>query len=127
MARVSTYLNFMGNTEEAFDFYRSVFKTEYLAPITRMGEMPQAPGMPELSASEKHKVRLARQDVACAPEVFEELPPRLRALILTSIRLQARLIHLDRSLFDGQPRENASGPSPIAHQMERLRTAFAAH
>jgi len=25
MARVSTYLNFMGNTEEAFEFYRSVF------------------------------------------------------------------------------------------------------
>lgn len=25
MARVSTYLNFMGNAEEAFEFYRGVF------------------------------------------------------------------------------------------------------
>ncbi|RYD32471.1 MAG: VOC family protein, partial [Verrucomicrobiaceae bacterium] len=29
MPRVSTYLNFPGNTEEAFAFYRSVFQTEY--------------------------------------------------------------------------------------------------
>ena len=28
-ARVATYLNFPGNTEEAFLFYRSVFKTEF--------------------------------------------------------------------------------------------------
>lgn len=30
-ARVSTYLNFKGNAEEAFDFYRTVFGTDYLA------------------------------------------------------------------------------------------------
>jgi regulator of CtrA degradation len=82
---------------------------------------------PSQAASEKHKVRLARQEVACAADVFDELPPRLRALILKSIRLQARVIHLDQSLFDGQQRENAGGPGPIAHQIERLRTAFAAH
>ena len=28
MARTSTYLNFAGNTEEAFNFYKSVFGTE---------------------------------------------------------------------------------------------------
>ena len=32
MPRVSTYLNFMGNTEEAFSFYKSVFGTEFLTP-----------------------------------------------------------------------------------------------
>jgi regulator of CtrA degradation len=79
------------------------------------------------AASEKHKVRLARQEIACAPDVFEELPPRLRVLIAQSMRLQARIIHLDQSLFDGQRREAFDGPSPIAHQIERLRTAFAAH
>jgi len=35
MARVSTYLNFPRCTEEAFLFYRSVFKTEFTAPIAR--------------------------------------------------------------------------------------------
>jgi len=79
------------------------------------------------AASEKHKVRLARQEVACAPELFEELPPSLRALIARSMRLQARIIHLDQSLFGAQARGAADGPGAIAHQIERLRTAFARH
>src|ERR1700721_2083213 len=58
------------------------------------GEMTSAQAI-----SEKHKVRLARQEVACPPELFEELPERLRALSLKSIRLQARIIHLDQSLL----------------------------
>ncbi len=29
MGSVSTYLNFMGNTEEAFNFYKEVFNTEF--------------------------------------------------------------------------------------------------
>jgi PhnB protein len=56
MPRVSTYLNFMGNTEEAVNFYRSVFGTEFLTPIMRMGDMPTAPGAPELSDAEKNLV-----------------------------------------------------------------------
>lgn len=46
MASVSTYLNFAGNTEEAFRFYAEVFGTE-LTPIFRFGDMPTADGMPE--------------------------------------------------------------------------------
>jgi PhnB protein len=46
MARVSTYLNFMGNAEEAFEFYRSVFGTEYLAPLQRLGDVPPTPTDP---------------------------------------------------------------------------------
>lgn len=33
--RVSTYVNFPGNTEEAFGFYKSVFKTEFINGIQR--------------------------------------------------------------------------------------------
>ncbi len=56
MARTSTYLNFMGNTEAAFNFYRSVFGTEFLAPIDRMGSAPAMPGQPPLSEHEKNLV-----------------------------------------------------------------------
>lgn len=56
MARTSTYLNFMGNTEEAFLFYKKVFQTEFVAEIHRMGSVPAAPGMPELSEKEKNYV-----------------------------------------------------------------------
>jgi PhnB protein len=56
MSGVSTYLNFMGNTEEAFTFYRSAFGTEYLAPIMRMGDMPADPSMTPLTEAEKQMV-----------------------------------------------------------------------
>ena len=40
-ARVCTYLNFDGKTEEAFLFYRSVFKTEFIGKgIQRFGDIP---------------------------------------------------------------------------------------
>lgn len=56
MARTSTYLNFMGRTEEAFAFYASVFGTEFASPIQRMRDIPPAPGMPELREAEKNMV-----------------------------------------------------------------------
>ncbi len=52
MARVTTYLNFARNTEEAFLFYQSVFKTEFLGPINRFGDGPAAPGQPPLPAAD---------------------------------------------------------------------------
>lgn len=39
MATVNPYLNFGGNCEEAFDFYKSVFGGEFLT-IMRFNEMP---------------------------------------------------------------------------------------
>jgi PhnB protein len=56
MIRVSTYLNFMGTTEEAFNFYRTVFGSEFVGPISRMGDMPADPSRPALSDNEKNLV-----------------------------------------------------------------------
>lgn len=56
MARTSTYLNFMGQTEEAFNFYRVVFGTEFAMPIQRMSDVPPGPGVPKLSDAEKNMV-----------------------------------------------------------------------
>lgn len=56
MARTSTYLNFMGKTEEAFHFYKKAFGTEFIGPIQRMGDNPPGPGMPVLSAAEKNLI-----------------------------------------------------------------------
>jgi PhnB protein len=47
MARVSTYLNFQGNAEQAFEFYRKVFGTDYEGQVVRMGDMPGGPPVPE--------------------------------------------------------------------------------
>lgn len=56
MARVSTYLSFMGNTEEAFNFYKEVFGTEFERPIMYMKDTPSDPSRPPLPDDEKDKV-----------------------------------------------------------------------
>jgi PhnB protein len=56
VARTSTYLNFVRNTEEAFNFYKSVFGTEFIGGIARMGDAPPYPGQPEMSDEDKRLV-----------------------------------------------------------------------
>ncbi|MCX6227487.1 MAG: VOC family protein [Bacteroidia bacterium] len=57
MARVSTYLNFFRNTEEAFNFYKSVFGGEFSGMgIARFGDIPPAPGSPSLPDEDKKLV-----------------------------------------------------------------------
>src|SRR4030095_16040471 len=53
-ARTTTYLNFPGNTEEAFNFYKKVFKTEFLGKgIQRISDFPNAAGHGQLSEADK--------------------------------------------------------------------------
>ena len=57
MATVSTYLNFPGNTEEAFNFYKSVFGGEFAGDgILRFGDIPPAEGAPPLSDTDKNLI-----------------------------------------------------------------------
>jgi PhnB protein len=54
MARVSTYLNFPGNTEEAFNFYKKIFRTEFSGKgIRRFADTPQPENHPPLSETDK--------------------------------------------------------------------------
>jgi PhnB protein len=56
MATVSTYLNFPNNTEEAFNFYKSVFGGEFTGGISRFSDIPPSPEMPALSDADKNLV-----------------------------------------------------------------------
>ncbi len=56
MAKTAIYLNFLGKTEEAFNFYKSVFGGDFANPIMRMGDMPAMPGTAELPEDEKNFV-----------------------------------------------------------------------
>ena len=81
---------------------------------------------PVQAQSEKHKVKLSTQEVATAPDVFHRLPARLRDLVAHSMRLQARVIHLDQLLYARAEAElPTASSSPVAEQIERLRMAFA--
>jgi len=57
MARTSTYLNFTRNTEEAFDFYKTVFGGEFNAPgIHRFRDIPPSEENPPMPNEDKNLV-----------------------------------------------------------------------
>jgi len=57
MAHVSTYLNFPRQTEEAFNFYRSVFGGEYGGRgFSRFSDIPPSPDQPALPEEDKNLV-----------------------------------------------------------------------
>ena len=56
MASTSTYINFARNTEEAFNFYKTVFGTDFNGPIARFGDIPPQEGMPPMTEADKSLV-----------------------------------------------------------------------
>jgi regulator of CtrA degradation len=135
---VATYLDGQGR-EDAKNLHRSValaYAAESMRLTTRLmqiaswllvqravneGEMTQ-----DQAAAEKHKVRLSAQDVASGPDLFEKLPEPLRTLTLRSLRLQDRIIYLDRSIQAPDDRMAApvAAASELGRQWETIRRAF---
>jgi PhnB protein len=56
MASVGTYLNFARETEEAFAFYKSVFRTEFEGEILRYSGMPPQEGQPAVAPEDLNLV-----------------------------------------------------------------------
>ena len=84
------------------------------------GEMTQSQ-----AAAEKNRVKLSRQDLATDRETFSRLPEPMRDLSLQSLRLQARVMHLDELLY--RPKDltvEPSRPAAIESQLDLLRSAF---
>jgi PhnB protein len=72
MITINPYLNFKGNTEEAFNFYKSVFGGEFLA-LMRFGDTPGCENMPE---ADKEKIMhvalpLGKNNILMATDVLE--------------------------------------------------------
>ena len=61
MARVNTYLNFQGRTEEAFTFYAKTFGTA-ITVLSRFSDLPFGPGA-ELPAEERDLVMHAEMPI----------------------------------------------------------------
>ncbi len=53
MAKVSTYLNFRRETEEAFNFYKSVFGGEFQGEISRFRDIPPSEELPALPEEDR--------------------------------------------------------------------------
>ena len=57
MARTSTYLNFPRSTEEAFNYYKSVFGGEFCGGgVARFGDFPPPEGAPQLAEGDKNLI-----------------------------------------------------------------------
>jgi len=57
MARTSTYLNFPRNTEEVFNYYKSIFGNEFSGNgIAHFGDFPPPEGMPPLAEEDKNLI-----------------------------------------------------------------------
>ncbi len=72
---------------------------------------------------EKTRVRLTTQESAASLFDFDALPERLKELVGLSVRLHARILHLDQLLSDDSPVLKAP-ESPVAVQQWLIRSAF---
>lgn len=78
MPKLNTYLNFDGKSEEAFNFYKSVFGGEFLM-VQRMADMPGAEQLPE---DEKRRLmhislRIGNDDVLMASDIVPSMGHKL--------------------------------------------------
>jgi regulator of CtrA degradation len=74
---------------------------------------------------EKNRVRLNGQEAPTSLFDFDALPERLRELVALSVRLHARILHLDTLISEDQPPPQPR-ESPVAVQQWLIRSAFAA-
>ena len=75
MTKLNTYLNFAGNTEEAFGFYRSVFGGDFTS-VVRFKDMPME-GV-KIPKKDENKIMhiglpIGRDDILMASDTLESL------------------------------------------------------
>ncbi len=102
MKKISPYLNFPGNTEEAFNFYRSVFGGE-LAGLTRFKDIPEGS---KLSAEEKEKIMhvslpVSKENVLMATDALESMGHKVTAGNNFHISISADSKEEAEKLFNG--------------------------
>ncbi|MBI5304155.1 MAG: VOC family protein [Chloroflexi bacterium] len=79
MTKLNTYLNFAGNTEEAFNFYKSVFGGEFTS-LVRFKDMPME-GM-QIPKADENKIMhiglpIGKSDVLMASDTLESFGQKL--------------------------------------------------
>ena len=102
MATINPYLNFPGNTEEAFKFYKSVFGGEFIA-IQRFKDTPEAGKVP---AKEKDKIMnvslpIGKGNVLMGTDALESMGHKLTTGINFSISIETESKEEAKKIFDG--------------------------
>jgi regulator of CtrA degradation len=81
---------------------------------------------PDQARKEKHKVNLVADRQPAPAGAFDSLPGPMRDLIARSLRMHARVVHLDTLLGGDGVLVGDASPSPVAMQLELLKSAFGA-
>ena len=80
---------------------------------------------PNQALAERNRVRLGAQETPTPVHDFEALPHTLKDLVALSMRLHARILHLDR-LITEERKAPMPAESPVARQHGLLQLAFGA-
>ncbi len=101
MAIINAYLNFNGNTEEAFNFYKSVFGGEFSA-LQRFKDTPEAD---KLSPGDREKIMHIAlpigNNVLMATDAMESMGQKLKAGNNFSLSIEAQSKEEADKLFSG--------------------------
>ncbi|RBQ02293.1 VOC family protein [Pedobacter miscanthi] len=100
MATLNTYLNFNGNTEEAFNFYKSVFGGEFLV-VQRFKDSPGCDGMPASDQEKLMHIALPiGGGVLMGTDITAPMPPSTLGTAI-SISVDAQSEEEAKQLFEG--------------------------
>ena len=118
MARVNTYLNFQGNTEEAFNFYKDVFGTEFIS-VTRMKDMPRPAGAPTLLEADAEKIMniqlpITNGHVLMATDALESLGHKVSAGNNVTISLDLDSVEEAQRIYSRLMTNSPENSGPLA-------------
>jgi PhnB protein len=102
MATINPYLNFNGNAEEAFNFYKTVFGGEF----TTFQRMKDTPGSDKLSAHERDRVMhvalpIGKDTILMASDIIESMGHNLQVGNNFSVSLSAESKSEADEIFKG--------------------------
>ncbi len=108
MAKINPYLNFNGNTEEAFNFYKSVFGSEF-AVLMRFGDTSGCGDLPEgkqISEADKEKIMhialpIGNDNVLMATDALDSMGQKLIEGNNFSLSIPAENKEKAERLFNG--------------------------
>ncbi len=105
MATLNPYLNFAGNAEEAFIFYRSVFGSEF-STIQRMKETPEGSKFPKEEQNKIMHVALpiGKGNTLMASDVPESMGYKVAVGNNVSLSIEADSKEEAKKIFDGLSR-----------------------
>ena len=114
MATINPYLNFLGNTEEAFNFYRSVFGGDF-AMVQRFKDTPEADRVPD---AEKNMIMhialpIGKNNILMGTDALKSMGHTITGGTNFSLSIDAESEEEAEKLFNGLA-EGAKVTMPLA-------------